>query len=201
LKLKQITRYPWDGGVRLEVDPEEEAEFTLCLRIPGWARGHPVPGDLYRFGDSPCPAVTLKVNDRALDATPGEDGYVHVRRRWKAGDKVELGLPMPIRRVLAHQKIEADRGKVALMRGPVVYCLESVDHPGADVLRLVLPRDANLQAEWRGELLGGVTVLHGPALAGGRDQAELKAVPYFAWCNRGKGPMTVWIDENRPGRD
>ena len=127
------------------------------------------------------------------------DGYVHLKRRWQAGRRsVELELPMPIRRVYAHEKVEEDRGKVALMRGPIVYCLEAVDHDGADVARLTLPRDADLRAEHRPELLGGVTVLTGKALADGQQPIALTAVPYYAWCNREKGPMTVWINEASP---
>ena len=203
VKLRQTTDYPWDGGVRLTVDPQRATDFTLCLRIPGWARGRPVPSDLYRFADAKVPPVTLKINGQAVDATVASDGYVHLQRRWQTGDRplhqgadtVELELPMPIHRVYAHEKVEENRGKVALMRGPIVYCLEAVDHPDADVFRLALPRDADFRAEHRPELLGGVTVLRGNALAEGQQPVALTAVPYYAWCNREKGSMTVWINE------
>ncbi|NQU19952.1 MAG: glycoside hydrolase family 127 protein [Candidatus Nealsonbacteria bacterium] len=186
VKLRQTTDYPWDGRVRLTVDPQRAVDLTLCLRLPGWARGRPVPSDLYRFADTKVPPVTLKINGQAVDATPQSDGYIHLQRRWQTDDTVELELPMPIHRVYAHEKVEENRGKVALMRGPIVYCLEAVDHPGVDVAGLTLPRDVDLRAEHRPELLGGVTVLRGKALT---------AVPYYAWCNREKGPMTVWLDE------
>ena len=197
VKLAQKTDYPWNGRVRLTVAPDRPAEFALCLRIPGWARGRPVPSDLYRFADAKVPPIGLKVNGQSADASPKADGYVHLQRRWKAGDAVELDLPMPIRRVHAHEKIEADRGKVALMRGPIVYCLEAVDHTGVDVSRLALPRKTALGAAHRAELLGGVTVLQGEALADGdrKRPAKLTAIPYYAWANRKQGPMTVWIDE------
>ena len=195
VKLAQKTDYPWDGRVRLTVTPEQTSDFTLCLRIPGWARGRPVPSDLYRFAEAKAPPVSLKVGGQAVAAAPKPDGYVHLQRRWKAGDVVELDLPMPVRRVYAHEKVKEDQGKVALMRGPIVYCLEAVDHPGADVSRLTLPRKADLRAEHRPELLGGVTVLQGTALAGGKDSVTLTAAPYYAWANRTQGAMTVWIDE------
>ena len=195
VKLTQQTDYPWAGRVRLTVAPDKPAEFALCLRIPGWALGRPVPGDLYRFGSPAVPPVKLKVAGRAADAAPRDDGYVHLKRRWRAGDVVELDLPMPIRRVCAHEKVEANKGKVALMRGPIVYCFEAVDHAGADVLKLSLPRRAELTAEHRAGLLGGVTVLR----ATGRDDRQrpvnLTAVPYYAWANRDAGSMTVWMDE------
>ena len=188
LKLTQETDYPWNGRVRLTVTPEQASNFTLCLRIPGWARGRPVPSDLYRFATDDAPAIGLRVNGQATDAVPEADGYVHLKRRWRAGDVVELDLPMPIRRVYAHEKVEADRGKVALMRGPIVYCLEAADHPEADVLELSLPREAELTAEHRANLLGGVTVIRAKG-------AGLTAVPYYAWANRDPGAMTVWMDQ------
>ncbi len=195
VKLEQKTDYPFSGRVRLTVTPDRACEFDLCLRIPGWARGRPVPSDLYRFADPQVAPVGLKVNGQAADASPEADGYVHLKRTWQPGDVLELDLPMPIHRIYAHEKVEENRGKVALMRGPIVYCLEAVDHPEVDVFRLTLPRDADLRAEHRSELLGGVTVLRGKALADRRHPVALTAVPYYAWCNRKKGPMTVWINE------
>ena len=193
LKLGQQTEYPWDGHVRLTVTPEQAAAFTLCLRIPGWALGHPVPSDLYRFTDTKVPAIGLKVNGEVLDHAPAADGYVHLQRNWQAGDVVELDLPMPVQRVYAHANIKDDQGKVALMRGPLVYCLEAVDQPGVDLARLALPQESELHAKHRPDLLGGVTVIEGQALAGDQKPAKLTAVPYYAWANRDKGAMTVWI--------
>jgi hypothetical protein len=195
VKLAQQTDYPWDGRVRLTVTPEETSEFTLCLRIPGWVLGRPVPSDLYRFADPKVAPVGLKINGQTADPTPRDDGYVHLRRRWQAGDVVELDLPMPVHRIYAHEKVQDDQGKVALMRGPIVYCLEAVDHPGVDFSRLVLPRESELRAEHRTGLLGGVTVLQGQALAGGQRPTTLTAVPYYAWQNRGIHEMMVWIPQ------
>ncbi|MBE3097300.1 MAG: glycoside hydrolase family 127 protein [Planctomycetes bacterium] len=195
VKLAQQTDYPWDGRVRLTVTPAQASEFALCLRIPGWALGRPVPSDLYRFSNSKVPPVVLKVNDKIADSSPQDDGYVHLQRRWQAGDVVELDLPMPVHRVYAHEKVQDDQGKVALMRGPIVYCLEAVDQPGEDLFRVVLPQEALLRAEHRAELLGGVTVLQGSALADGQRPVMLTAVPYYAWANREKGAMTVWVGE------
>ena len=109
---------------------------------------------------------------------------------------VELDLPMPVRRVLAHGKVEANRGKAALMRGPVVYCVEALDHPGVDIDRLRLDALAGLRAEHRADLLGGVTVIRGKAHAGADRPVALTAVPYYAWANREKGAMAVWLDQS-----
>lgn len=196
LKLTQQTEYPWDGRVHLTVTPGSPADFTLMLRIPGWALGRPVPSDLYRVAEAQLAPVGLKINGQDADATPGDDGYVHLRRTWRAGDVVELDLPMPIRRVHAHEKVQDDAGKVTLMRGPLVYCLEAADQPDVDLPRLVLPRNAELQARHRADLLGGVTLLEGEALADGKRPVKMTAIPYYAWQNRTKGAMTVWIQES-----
>ena len=124
----------------------------------------------------------------------------HLQRRWQAGDLVELDLPMPVHRVYAHEQVQDDQGQVALMRGPVVYCLEAVDHTGVDLAHLALPRETELRAEHRADLLGGVTVLQGQAVAAGQRPVTLIAVPYYAWQNRGQHAMTVWIPQtSQPG--
>ncbi len=195
IKLAQKTEYPWDGKIELTVTPEQAAKFDLCLRIPGWALGHPVPSDLYQFADAKVPAIELKVNGRKTTVAPQADGYVHLQRRWKAGDVVELNLPMPVQVVHAHEKVLADKGKVALMRGPLVYCIEAADYPGVDLSKLVLPSKPSFRAEHQPKLLGGVTVLQGEALADGQRPIKATAIPYYSWANREKGAMTVWIPQ------
>ena len=111
VKLVQQTDYPWDGRVRLTVTPEQKSDFALCLRIPSWAQGQPIPSDLYRFGASAIPPVGLKVNGQKVDSSPAKDGYVHLERKWQAGDVVELDLPMPLQQVYAHERVQADKGK------------------------------------------------------------------------------------------
>src|SRR5262249_47466131 len=112
LTLTQTTRYPWDGAIAISVDPQEAAEFALRLRIPGW-----------------CRSAELTVNEQAIDLSRAtERGYAHVKRRWQRGDQVKLILGMPIDRVHAHPDVRANQGRVALRRGPVVYCLEAIDN-------------------------------------------------------------------------
>ena len=164
------------------------------MRVPGWAQGRPVPSDLYRYAEAGAATFSLAVNGAPVKPEIVQ-GFAVLRRTWKAGDAVELSLPMPVRRVLSHEKVAADAGRVALERGPVVYCAEAVDN-GGRAFNLVLPDDAPLQAAYRKDLLGGVTVVTGRALAlqaseDGRSVAtreqDFLAVPYHVWAHRGDG--------------
>lgn len=199
--LRQVTRYPWDGEISIEVtDLVETGDFTLNLRIPAWSRG-----------------ASVRVNGESLPASEAAHGqYATIRRVWKVGDVVTVSLPMPVVRVVAHPRVAEDAGRVALRRGPLLYCVEAADHPVGDVRDFVLPDDSPIVAAFRPDLLeGGVEVLTADAevesaapgwegalyrplesLDGdrpGRSQVTLTAIPYFAWANRGAGPMTVWL--------
>jgi DUF1680 family protein len=199
VKLVQQTRYPWDSAVRIAVEPESPGRFTVNVRIPGWARGEAVPSDLYRFADRFDEPALLKVNGKPVELRL-QKGYVKVERDWRKGDVIELSLPMPVRRVLANDAVEADRGRVALQRGPIVYAAEWADN-GGRARNLLLADASALTAEFRPELLGGVTVVRAKAAAMAYDQQggvtrrdhELTAIPYYAWANRGPGEMIVWI--------
>jgi hypothetical protein len=189
IKLKQETDYPWDGRVKITV--EACGELSVFLRVPAWAEG-----------------AALTVNGKTTDATAGK--YAELRRTWKTGDVVELVLPMKPMLVQAHPLVEEARNQVAVVRGPIVYCLESPDLPkGMGVQTVVLPRDVKLTPRLDRKLLGGVTVLEGKAEAvveqpwdgelyrefqpAATRQFELRLIPYFAWANRGKSEMTVWL--------
>jgi DUF1680 family protein len=200
LAVRQETRYPWDGKVTIRLDPGRPVELAVHVRIPGWAQGRPVPSDLYRYADGAAKPWTLVVNGRPAKPEVVR-GFAVLRRTWKAGDAIELSLPMEVRRVLSHERVAANAGRVALERGPVVYCAEAVDN-GGRVFNLVLPDDARLVADHRPELLGGVTVVTGRALAlhaseDGRSvvtrEQDFLAVPYHAWAHRGEGEMAVWL--------
>jgi DUF1680 family protein len=201
LLLVQTTDYPWKGEVTIEVKPAKEVEFTLAVRIPGWAYDRPVPTDLYTYLEPLGDTGTLRVNGEDVQLPRGrlDKGYALITRTWKAGDVVELSLPMPVRRVVANEAVEADRGRVAVERGPLVYCAEWPDNDGR-VSNLVLPDGAALAAEARPDLLGGVVVITGEAEAvsekGGKivtEKKPLTLIPYYAWANRGKGEMAVWL--------
>lgn len=200
VKIVQETRYPWDGAVRMTVTPDTAATFSLRVRVPGWARNEAVPSDLYRFAEAVPTPVTLKVNGQATPVKP-DKGFAGLNRKWKAGDVVELNLPMPVRRVVAHERVEADRGRVALQRGPIVFTAEWPDNPNGRVRHLVLPADSALTAEFKPDLLNGVVVVKGKALALAYDQQgnvqrseqQLTAIPYHVWAHRGRGQMAVWL--------
>ena len=187
VKLTQKTNYPWDGVVDIGVDPDSPGELAVMVRIPGWARGLPVPSDLYRYLDAGGEAVTLSVNGRAVPLEI-RNGYVSIRRRWQGGDRITLKLPMRIRRVLSHEKVKDNAGRVAIERGPIVYCAESVDN-GGKALNIVLGDDVRLTAAGRKNLLGGLIVITG-TLVGGR---KFTAIPYYARSHRRTGQMNVWF--------
>jgi DUF1680 family protein len=200
VKLTQRTNYPWDGAIRITVSPDRARRFAIKLRVPGWARGEPVPSDLYHFADGPGPPATLSVNGQAVAVVP-EQGYATIARAWKAGDVIDVTLPMPVRRIVAHERVEAGRQRVALQRGPIVYAAEWPDNPNRKVRNIVLPDRAPLASEFRPNLLGGVQVITGRAVGlaydgGGKvtktDQ-DFTAIPYAMWANRGRGPMIVWL--------
>jgi uncharacterized protein len=203
IHLTQQTRYPWDGAVKLTVAPDQSANqptsFAINLRIPGWAREEPVPGDLYTFLDK-APPATVRVNGSSVPLTLAK-GYVTISRAWNTGDTIELALPMPVRRIAAHDKVADDAGRVALQRGPIVYAAEWPDNPNGRVRNLVLPDANRLTSEFRPAQLNGVDVIKGRAVAlaydakGGvtRTEQDLVAIPYATWANRGPGEMIVWL--------
>jgi DUF1680 family protein len=193
--LVQETRYPWDGHVSLRVAPEKPAAFEVRVRIPGWARGRPVPSDLYRYLEVTGPAYELRVNGSPVTASLSE-GYAVLARSWKPGDVITLDLPMPVRRVLADDRIADDRGRTALERGPLVYAVEGLDNDGS-VLDLSVSDQALLKPEERPDLLGGITVLRGAVADSAGKKRPLTAVPYYAWSNRGPGEMAVWLTRIR----
>jgi DUF1680 family protein len=186
--IRQETRYPWQGNVKITLQPERAAEFALYVRVPGWTQNRPVPSDLYRYLRWRREQVTLKLNGQPL-ALDVQKGFARVRRVWEAGDVLELGLPMPARRVLCHTRVKDNAGKVALERGPIVYCVEGVDN-GGQALNLFLPDGAELRAKYHEDLLNGVVTLHVQLPTSKR---ELVAIPYYAWLHRGVGEMAVWL--------
>jgi len=189
--LRQETDYPWDGTIRIAVNPDEPTVFGLNLRIPGWSRN-----------------AKLTVNGETVDLEAITSlGYARIEREWKSGDEVELVLPMPVERIEAHPAVRQNIGYVALQRGPVVYCLEQVDNR-IPLHRIVLPRDAELKVHFEKKLLGGIPVIKGEALMVDDSDwdnmlyrpepskfkpFEITAIPYYAWDHREPGEMRVWL--------
>ena len=199
--ITQVPQYPWDGKVKLTVRPDRSRRFQIHVRIPGWARSQPVPSDLYRFaeqlGDA---AATMSVNGTPVVMTTNR-GYVTMDREWKPGDTIDLNLPMPVRRIVSNDQVIANRNRVALQRGPIVYAAEWPDNPNAKVRNIVLPDRNTLSTEFRRDLLNGVQVIRGQATGlaydakGGviRSDQPFMAIPYATWANRGRGQMAVWL--------
>ena len=183
--VSQHTDYPWSGEVRVTVDRNRAGEFTLRLRIPGWVRGEVVPSDLYAYADGKETAYRVSLNGEALEAEL-QNGYFCITRDWKAGDEVALSFDMAPRFVRANEAVEADRGRLAVECGPLVYCAEWPDNPETDVLTAAVSAGDALSEEFRSDLLGGLRVI--------RD-GELTLIPYYAWNHRGAGKMEVWMHE------
>jgi hypothetical protein len=201
VRIRQTTNYPWDGGVRLAITADRPATLTLKLRVPGWLDTAPLASDLYRFA-SPAPAgVTYRAGGEAVRVEPRR-GWIDIRVPLAAGaeGQIELDLPMPVRRVTAHAGITDNAGKAAIQRGPLVYSLEGIDNDGK-VLGLTIPIETTFTPAFRAELLGGVTVLEASLRAAtGGAARTITAIPYYAWANRGRGEMVVWIQaEARTG--
>jgi DUF1680 family protein len=203
VRIHQQSDYPWDGEISIQVDPQVPSKFSLRIRIPDWARGAVMHGDLYQMqGETPPPS--LAVNGKPVEVTL-ERGYVSIRREWSAGDKVRLTLPMPVRRIIARDEVIANKGRVALQRGPLVYCAEGIDQPEGSVMDLVVEDETPLAVAAQPNLLGGVRVLRGRAREVRRDAdgtpqpggtSSFTAVPYYAWAHRDATEMQVWLARN-----
>jgi len=206
VKIRQETRYPWEGKIKMTVEPERAGRFAVLVRIPGWSRNQPVPSDLYEYMDPTDETPTLKVNGAPVELKI-ESGYVRLDRSWKPGDTIELDLPMPVHKVVANWQVPEDKGRVALERGPLVYCAEWPDN-GGSALNLLITDDTEFKTEFRPNLLDGIQVITGRVSALGRAEDgksiktvghDLVAIPYYAWANRGMGEMAVWIPRRGDG--
>ncbi len=189
--IRESSNYPWSGDIKISIDPETPAAFDVKLRIPGW-----------------CTGAKASVNGQSVAMTP-VDGYLTIDRTWSKGDTISLDLPMPAERVYANPAVIMDAGRVALKRGPLVYCLEEADNPGGFVQRLKISQSAELKSSTRADLFGGIVTLSAPGVAidtsdwhslyrperSKEAPATLTALPYYLWANRGKGSMVVWVPE------
>jgi len=199
VKLVQETNYPWDGKVKITVGNNSTLKFALNLRVPGWCVGKPVPSDLYtQVVPGTMADYTVKVNGQSFAFQPVK-GYCVIDREWKAGDVVEVAMNMPVRRVKAHDAVVDDRGRLAVERGPIVYCAEGVDN-GGSVLDKSVAADAQFAlttCEVLGNVYPALTTEAGKVQKGIKsvkiEKSTLKLIPYFAWCHRGAGEMQTWF--------
>lgn len=201
--LSQQTGYPWKGDISVTVDKNRAGRFAMKLRIPGWVRNMPVPSNLYTYSDNRRSGYKVLVNGKPAEGELTADGYYTIDRNWKKGDRVELALDMPVRTVRAHGKVAADRGMVAVERGPIVYCAEFADND-FDVLSAFINRSPEFTEKFEPETLEGIVRLATDAQLlsyddRGRVVAEdvrLNMIPYYAWNHRGRGNMEVWISQD-----
>lgn len=183
--LSQKTAYPWDGDIALSIDSNKAGKFRLLLRIPGWVRGEVTPGGLYEFADNIDTKYSVKLNGETIEAEL-ENGYFAIERNWKAGDVVSIHFDMPARYIKANDKVEADRGRLCVERGPIVYCAEWPDNEGINVREAKVSKANELLVETRGDMLHGIDVIK---------TGDLTLIPYYAWNHRGAGNMAVWLEE------
>ena len=199
VELKQSTNYPWTGDVNLEVSPKGKQDFTIKIRVPGWVQGNVVPGNLYSYTDKKTLGYTVKVNGKVVASTI-EKGYFSINRAWKKGDKVEVHFDMEARTVKANPAVEADRGKIAVERGPIVYCAEWPDND-FNIFSIILNKKPVFKVESKKDLLYGINTIQTDAQSLSYDalgklvtkEVKLNMIPYYAWAHRGSGDMAVWL--------
>ncbi|MCK6618332.1 MAG: glycoside hydrolase family 127 protein [Cyclobacteriaceae bacterium] len=194
------TNYPWDGSIKVKLEPKQKAKFDLHIRIPGWSKGTPVPGDLYYFKNFIHQAPVVKLNGQPVNWME-QNGYIVINRSWQNGDVVEVTFAMPVNEIGAHPQVLQNSDRIALQRGPLVYCVEGVDNNGR-AWDFILNPDTEYQAIFKHDLLGGVMIVqfNATGLTGAGEGAEVKkinrqiiAIPYYAWNNRGPTEMLVWM--------
>ena len=198
VKLKQTTEYPWDGKIRINVESEKNSNFKLRIRIPGWAKNEPVPSDLYAYVNSEIKPTIIKVNGETLEYNIGSDGYVLIDRTWNKGDVIEILLPMEIHKIKSHDNVTENKNKIALERGPIVYCIESCDNQSniflsaiedtskISVINYTINKNELKALEINGKQSSIEDIY----------KTKLTAIPYYAWANRGISQMAVWLNTN-----
>jgi hypothetical protein len=182
LQIEQETNYPWEGSIKFKIKTENTLKFGIKIRVPGWAVNKPVPGDLYTYLDEPVKQVRLFVNNEPIDFTTVK-GYISLQKTWNDGDIVELVLPIETRKVIPNNNVKEIEGKVAIERGPIVYCAEQIDNPSG-VLNKTIAVETQFTPKFETNLLQGIVKL---------ESDDITLVPYYAWSHRGLGQMEVWF--------
>jgi DUF1680 family protein len=190
-KVSQVTRYPWEGDVKIRIETDIPTDTRFLLRIPGWLRNEVMPGDLYSYIDHASPSFTVSVNGE--EKSPAlENGYLIIgEQAWTKGDQIEIVFDMKVRKVVSNEKVEANLYKMALERGPIVFCAEEVDNP-AGISNLSLAEDSAFEFGYDSKLLGGLGIITGKSSANDKEE-NFKAIPYYAWAHREMGEMAVWL--------
>ena len=212
--LEETTQYPWDGDIAIKVIQNKAKAFNMMIRIPGWVRNQVVPSDLYSFSDDILSGYEVSVNGKKVDGEL-QNGYLVINRPWKKGDVVRIHFDMPVRTVIANRKVSDDRGRVAVERGPLVYCAEWADNEGVNPHHLLLARQPQFDVvpaygiqntEGDGKTFNVTAITAKAQEAGVTAEGKLtakdvtvKLIPYYAWNHRGAGKMDVWLARSLSG--
>ena len=207
--VEQDTNYPWDGDITLSIKKNQAKQFALKIRIPEWATGKPVPSNLYQYNDDVLPTVRCSVNGDLVAVTTTPDGYLTIDRTWKKGDVVSIHFDMPVRTVKASPRVADDRGRIAVERGPLVYCAEGADNQDFSIFNFLMPRQphftvADRQINGARDVtfsvksiqVGGQALEQDPQGEAHVKKATLTMIPYYAWNHRGPGLMEVWMPQS-----
>ena len=205
--LEQQTSYPWDGDITITVKKNQAKAFDMLVRIPEWVNGTPVPSDLYQFSDGVKGSYSVKVNGQPVSGKLVK-GYLVINRQWKKGDVVSIHFDMPVRTITAHEKVKADQGRIAVERGPLVYCAEGADNQGFSIFDFLMPRQpqftvADQQINGKRDVRFSVKAISVKGKTVEQDaqgnpvvkDATLTMIPYYAWNHRGPGLMEVWMPQ------
>jgi hypothetical protein len=204
LALAVGSEMPWGGKSKITVSVKQDVFCAIKLRIPGWARNRPAPGTLYSYQHKLDKQPTISVSGKAVRAIPDRAGYISLERVWRKGDFIEIEIPLEVRQVVADSRVRDNRGRVAIERGPIVYCAEWPEAPDGRALDLFPEVMSELKPEFDESLFGGVTVIAAQAKRMSNPSLPpqpIKLIPYYLWANRGAGEMSVWLPtrEYEPG--
>ncbi len=204
IKLVQYTNYPWEGQIRMKLNTAKSLRFNMMVRVPGWARNEAFPTNLYFFEDNDTTQTTVFLNGKEIDIVI-KNGYAYIDRKWENGDEIIVKFPMTPRRVKSNKLVKADEGRVALQRGPIIYCIEAIDQQASGVNKVVLDKEVQVHYDYQSAMLNGIGTLTGATKAGKNELVpgkvspvpqEFIAIPYYAWANRGPFEMNVWLCES-----
>jgi DUF1680 family protein len=209
VELEQQTNYPWDGDISINIKKNKAKAFNLMVRVPGWVDRSPVPSDLYRFSDDVLGTYSVKVNGQPVKAELTK-GYLNINRQWKKGDVVSIHFDMPVRTVKANGHVVDDRGRVAVERGPLVYCAEGADNKDFSIFNFLMPRqprfnvaEHTITTKQNAQTFSvkAITVAGQSVDQNAQGEASVKAatltmIPYYAWNHRGPGLMEVWMPQS-----
>ena len=208
MQIKQENNYPWEGNLNFTILTEQSTAFSMQIRIPGWATNQAIPNNLYHFSNHSNSMVSININGKSVDYEI-QNGYAILNRVWNKNDVIKVILPMEARRVISDSLLKDNIGKTSLQRGPLMYCAEWIDNEGK-TSNIILSKSATISTSFNPNILNGVTVLKSQAsqIEISSNGLEVKtitkpftAIPYYAWANRGKGEMTVWIPEKITATD